>query len=83
VAAAGAAGFDFPAGDPGEAARRVAGATSGNVSSMLQDLRRHAPTEIDAINGAIVAVARRFGVPAPVNETLWLAIRALGEGGTA
>ncbi len=83
VATAAAAGIELPAGDPGEAARRVALATAGNVSSMLQDVRRGAPTEVDAINGAVVAKARRLGVPAPVNESLWLAVRALDEKGAA
>lgn len=83
VAAAGAAGIELPAGDPGEAARRVALSTAGNVSSMLQDVRRGVPTEVDAINGAVVAAARRLGVPTPVNETLWLAVRALAERGAA
>jgi 2-dehydropantoate 2-reductase len=83
AATAAAAGIELSPADPGEAARRVALSTAGNVSSMLQDVRRGAPTEVDAINGAVVVVARRLGVPAPVNETLWLAVRALGERGTA
>jgi len=83
VATASAAGIELPARDPGDGARRVALSTAGNVSSMLQDVRRGAPTEVDAISGAVVAEARRLGVPAPVNETLWLAVRALGERGAA
>lgn len=83
VATATVAGIGLPAGDPGAAARRVALSTAGNVSSMLQDVRRGVPTEVDAINGALVAAAGRLGVPAPVNETLWLAVRALHERGTA
>jgi 2-dehydropantoate 2-reductase len=80
-ATAARAGIGLGAGGSGEAARRVARATAGNLSSMLQDVRRGAPTEVDAINGAVVAAARRLGVPARVNETLWLAVRALGEKG--
>jgi len=83
VATAAAAGIGLPDRDPGAAARRVAFSTAGNVSSMLQDVRRGAPTEVDAINGAVVVTARRLGVPAPVNQTLWLAVRALGETGAA
>ena len=83
VATAAALGVELPSGDPGEAARRVAVATAGNVSSMLQDVRRGVATEIDAINGEVVAAARRLGARAPVNETLWLAVRALSEGGAA
>jgi 2-dehydropantoate 2-reductase len=43
---------------------------------MLQDVRRGAPTEIDAICGAIVAAGEECGVPVPVNRTLWLLLRA-------
>jgi 2-dehydropantoate 2-reductase len=55
-------------------------ATVGNLSSMLQDVRRGARTEVDALNGAVVREARRRSLSAPVNEVLWLAVRALDEG---
>lgn len=48
----------------------VAEATSENRSSMGQDVDNRRPTEIAAINGAVLREARRLGVPAPVNETL-------------
>jgi 2-dehydropantoate 2-reductase len=63
-------------GDPAAHAIAVARATAGNVSSMLQDLRRGTRTEIDAICGAVVEHGRRQGVPTPVNESLWRAVRA-------
>ncbi|MDI6774158.1 MAG: 2-dehydropantoate 2-reductase [Verrucomicrobiota bacterium] len=44
--------------------------TRDNLSSMLQDILRGKRTEIDAINGAIVAEARQSGIPAPVNIRL-------------
>jgi 2-dehydropantoate 2-reductase len=44
--------------------------TATNQSSMLQDVLRWRPTEIDAITGAIVAEASRLGVPAPLNEAI-------------
>ena len=46
---------------------------------MLQDVRRGAPTEIDAICGAVVACARPLQAPAPVNRTLWLLVKALSD----
>jgi 2-dehydropantoate 2-reductase len=40
---------------------------------------RHAPTEIDAICGAIVEAGESCGIPTPINRTLWLLVRALRE----
>lgn len=55
----------------------VCALTAGNRSSMLQDILRGAPTEIDVINGAIVAQGRSVGVPTPVNLLLTQMIKAL------
>jgi len=52
------------------AVENVCRMTAQNISSMLQDVRRRRRTEIEAINGAVVAHGRRLGVPVPVNEDL-------------
>ena len=65
-----AKGIELPFPDAAAEARRVARATASNLSSMLQDVLRGAPTEIDAINGAVVREGARLGVPTPANETL-------------
>ena len=44
--------------------------TSQNLSSMLQDITNKRQTEIDSINGEIVAAGRDSGIPTPVNEDL-------------
>ena len=62
--------------DPVEAAENVAHRTSHNFSSMYQDIERGAPTEIDAICGAIVRVGEQVGVPTPVNRVMWELVRA-------
>lgn len=36
-------------------------------ASMLQDLERGLPTEVDVINGGVAATARRVGLPSPLN----------------
>jgi 2-dehydropantoate 2-reductase len=41
--------------------------TAAHQSSMLQDLRRGKPTEIEALNGAMVRLGEPRGVPAPAN----------------
>lgn len=70
AAVARAKGIALPFPDAAAEARRVARATASNLSSMLQDVLRGAPTEIDAINGAVVREGARLGVPTPANETL-------------
>ncbi|HSF80945.1 MAG TPA: 2-dehydropantoate 2-reductase [Anaerolineales bacterium] len=69
--------ISLPYPDPVAAAEAVARRTALNRSSMLQDISRGAPTEIDAICGAIVRAGKQTGVPTPVNETLWQLIQAL------
>jgi 2-dehydropantoate 2-reductase len=45
-------------------------ATAAHFPSMLQDIHNGKKTEIDAMNGALVRLGRRHGIPTPVNETL-------------
>ena len=53
--------------DPVAAVEDIAERTSSNISSMLQDSRRGAPTEIDAICGAITRAGEKFNIPTPLN----------------
>lgn len=77
AAVARAGGVELPFSDAVQAAEAVARRTAANRSSMLQDVERGAPTEIDAICGAVARAARELGVPAPVNEAMWRLIHAL------
>lgn len=70
-------GITLPYTDPVNAVENVARNTAVNTSSMLQDVLRGTPTEIDAINGAIIRVGEALGVPTPVNRILWRLVRAL------
>ena len=54
---------------------RICRATAGNVSSMLQDVRRRHKTEIESITGVIVRKARAGNVKVPNNENLLEKIR--------
>jgi 2-dehydropantoate 2-reductase len=60
-----------------EVAMRQAGATK---ASMLQDLERGVETEVDVINGAVVAKGREFGVETPLNARLVDLIHAMQRG---
>jgi len=67
----------LPFPNPSAAAEEVARQTASNHSSMLQDILRGAPTEIDAICGAVVRIAERHGIPTPANRTCWQLVKAL------
>lgn len=67
VARAGGIGISA---DPVQATLAVCKSTAKNISSMLQDRRRKRPTEIDAINGAVVREGKRMGVATPFNEEI-------------
>jgi 2-dehydropantoate 2-reductase len=75
-------GIKLPFPDPASYVREVAERTSANRSSMLQDILRGAPTECDAINGAVVSEGKMIGAPAPVNELLWMLVRAGRQNGS-
>jgi len=72
--------INLPFADPVAAAEQVARKTAANRSSMLQDVLRGAPTEIDAICGAVAATAQKHGIDTPVNWTCWQLVKALQEG---
>jgi 2-dehydropantoate 2-reductase len=69
--------------DPAAFVEDVARKTAANYSSMLQDIRRSAPTEIEAICGAVVRAGQRDGIATPVNDACWKLVRALAEGAEA
>jgi 2-dehydropantoate 2-reductase len=77
AAVATARGATLPFEDPLAYVEEVCRATAANRSSMLQDIERGRPTEIDSINGVIVAEGRRLNVAAPVNMAVWRLIRGL------
>jgi 2-dehydropantoate 2-reductase len=59
------------------AARAVMRSTAGNLSSMNRDLAAGRRTEIDAINGFVVARASVHGIPVPANEQVLAAVHML------
>jgi 2-dehydropantoate 2-reductase len=73
-----ALGRDQPS--PTEAATDVIDvltATSANRCSMLEDVTRGRRTEIDALNGAVVDLGERAGVPTPRNAQITALLRAI------
>ena len=68
IAAAAAEGVTLSEEEMLEHLEKVCRATAGGKSSMLQDILAGRRTEIDFINGAVAAVARRNGLPASANQ---------------
>ena len=56
--------------DPVESTFKVIRDTYHNRSSMLQDVSKGKPTEIDALNGKISELGRKSRIPTPVNDTI-------------
>jgi 2-dehydropantoate 2-reductase len=50
---------------------------SRNIASMRQDLMNGRPTEIEHMNGAVVALGRRLGIACPVNAALVALVKAM------
>ncbi len=77
AAVAAASAITLPYNDPIERVETVARTTAANRSSMLQDVLRGAPTEIETINGAVVRAGEQLGVPTPVNRMLYYLVKAV------
>jgi 2-dehydropantoate 2-reductase len=52
------------------------GAMTNHPPSMLYDVRRELPTEVDFLSGAIAREAERAGVPAPLHTAVYRLIKA-------
>ncbi len=73
-AVAAASGVALP-GDLWQKVLDVAEQMAGQHSSTAQDMRRGKPTEIDALNGAVVRSAAALGLPVPLNNALWVMVK--------
>jgi 2-dehydropantoate 2-reductase len=81
-AVAAALGVRLPFDAPAAHARAVARQTAINRSSMLQDVEASRPTEIGALNEAVVAEGARVGMPTPLNRAVSALVRDLEARGT-
>lgn len=48
--------------------------------SMLQDLKKNKPCEVDAINGVVCTYGKKYGVPTPINDKIVEIIKACETG---
>ncbi len=74
-----AQGITLPVDAPNAWLEQVCRATADNRSSMLQDILRGRPTEIDSICGAVVKLGAQLNIPTPVNARLWRQVKAKEE----
>jgi len=77
AAVAAAEKIKLPFSDPADAVEEVARKTALNHSSMWQDVQRGAPTEIDAICGAISRMGKQYQIATPINDACWQLVQAL------
>jgi 2-dehydropantoate 2-reductase len=68
--------INLPFGDAWEYVRDVVASSADGRNSMTIDLGARMKTEIDYVNGAIVAAGRRLGIATPYNDALVRLVRA-------
>ncbi len=81
VAVAAAEGVATSEAEVWEMIRRIVARTAGNKTSMLQDLERGVPTEVEAMNGVVVAKGAKRGIDTPWNRLMLRLIRSRERGG--
>jgi 2-dehydropantoate 2-reductase len=52
----------------------IDGLPPGGTTSMMRDLLEGRPSELDSLVGAVVRIGQKYGVPVPVNETIYGAL---------
>ena len=72
-----ALGVELTTEDPVRYALGTAKATGDNINSMLQDLRAGKRTEIDAITGEVIRLAKQYGIETPSSEAVYALVKAL------
>lgn len=70
-------GIELTTDDPVRYALGTAKATSENINSMLQDIRCCKQTEIDAITGEVIRLAKELGIETPLSESVYALVKAL------
>lgn len=49
-------------------------------TSMLQDIEARQKTEVEVFSGRAIALGKQYGIPTPVNETIFRVIKSLEKG---
>jgi len=83
ITVAAAVGVEIPAELARSEVERLAGLPDHVGSSMLYDRLAGRSLEYDALNGAVVRIGARHGVPAPLNRAMVALLGAISDGGGA
>lgn len=78
-AVATADGYPFDAAEQIDRIQKHLRAAPDGYTSIYADLKAGRVTEAPVINGAVVAAARRLGVPAPTHETILALVHAMEQ----
>jgi len=57
----------------------INGLSADGKTSMLQDVEAGRITEVETFAGAVIRMGKEFGIPTPVNETLYKMIKVIEE----
>lgn len=79
AAVAAALNISLPFVNPWQYVTEVVAIGADAKSSMAYDLHSGHPSEVDHINGAVVAFGRRAGIPTPYNEAMVRLVKAKEE----
>ena len=58
-----------------QAITQISETMGSQKSSTAQDMARFRPSEIDHLNGIVVRLGLKYGVPTPVNQTLFALVK--------
>lgn len=73
------AGINLREEDIEEAHKVLHTLSAGGKTSMLQDIEAGRKTEVEMLSGVLREMGRKYGVPTPVNDTLFRMIRTLEQ----
>ena len=80
VAVGRAGGLDLDFAAVTLSAQRTAAEGRDHVPSLLADVLAHRRTEVECLNGAVVRLAGKLGMAAPVDEAVYRVIRTIEDG---
>lgn len=73
------AGVGLGERDIAEVHRVLGTLSAGGKTSMLQDIEAGRKTEVEMLSGVLREMGRKYGVPTPINDTLFRMIRTLEQ----